>query len=309
VKRSFGSIATCALALLGIVASVQAHGGSAPEPLHILVTNDDGFASPGIQALRGALLARGYEVTVVAPLENQSGSGGSLDTDVGSFVDVIEESPGVWSVASTPGDSVRAALGAVLADDPPDLVISGLNFGQNLAQPGSNSSGTVGAALTALYAGLPAIAASVGIDLSEANETPLPFPSTFAAFGPAADFVARAVERLQKSSVGGRILPPRTLLNINFPVPYGEIRGVRPTRLATEGDLDFVWEDVLDVIPSGGGPVLISVALPQGPDPVPHNDADAYREGFVSITPMDGDMTAGPLARWSLAVRLAGLQP
>lgn len=42
---------------------------------------------------------------------------------------------------------------------------------------------------------------------------------------------------------------------------------------------------------------------------VPHNDADAYREGFVSITPMDGDMTAGPLARWSLSVRLAGLQP
>ncbi len=165
--------------------------------IEILLTNDDGWDAPGISAAKGALEAAGHTVTVVAPLNNQSGVGGGLNTGVGSFVNVIEEAASVWSVDSTPADSVRAGLGAVLASNPPDLVISGANFGQNISRQGVNASGTVGAALQAMQSGVPAIAISVGLDLSESSIEPIPFPSTFSAFGPSAAFLARLVATLE----------------------------------------------------------------------------------------------------------------
>jgi 5'-nucleotidase len=293
------------LVLLGLLLALPA---LAHKPLEILLTNDDGYNAPGIQALRGALLAAGHHVTVVAPLTNQSGVGGALDTNVGTFVNVKEESPGVWSVASTPGDSVRAGLGAVLAGHPPDLIVSGCNFGQNLGQPTSVSSGTVGAALQALYSGVPAVACSVSLDLSEAGATPIPFPSTFAAFAPASAFMVGLIDRLEDTSIAG-LLPPRTALNVNFPVPYGQIQGVRVTRLALASDIDFVWQDVQNVIPSGGGGVLINIAINTAPDPFPDADVDAVRQKQISITPINGDMTSSVVLRSFLSFRLHGLVP
>jgi len=278
-------------------------------PLHILLTNDDGYDSPGIQAMGAALEAAGHRVTIVARLTEQSGKGGSLNTNVGSFVDVIEQSPGVWSVDSTPTDAVRAALGAVLVDDPPDLLVSGSNFGQNLGQTGSTASGTVNAALQGLFSGLPAIAVSVGIDIREARDTPIPFPSTFAAFEPAGEFTVRLIERLQRSAPRGELLPDRTMLNVNIPVPYEAIRGVQFVRLASRSSLEFVWQDVRGVIPSGGGPVLINIDFATEPDPVPRNDTDAFREGFITVTAMDGDMTAGLLRQILTQLRLHDIAP
>ncbi|MDX1650147.1 MAG: 5'/3'-nucleotidase SurE [Myxococcota bacterium] len=311
-----------ALALLLVAAPGTAAGPAEPagpldpEPLRILLTNDDGVDAPGLDALRAALRAAGHEVVVVAPRRNQSGRGRALSTDVGGFVDVIEQRPGVWAVESTPADAVRAALGAVMADAPPDLVVSGLNFGENLARTGSVASGTVGAALHAAFEGVPAVAASVGLDLAEARARPR-FASTRDAFGPAAAFVTRLVARLREGAGAGPLLPEGVMLNVNVPVPYASIEGVEVTRLGRRGRFAFAWRDPRGVVAQGGGGLQIALepTLVAGPgaapdwDPLPGSDVGAFLAGRISVTPLDGDMTAGAALREVMAVRLGGLRP
>jgi len=261
-------------------------------PLNILITNDDGYNAPGLQYLRGALMAAGHHVTVVAPLENRSGSGGSSVAE--DFIEVMEQEPGVWSVDGTPVDSVVAGLDIVLADNPPDLIISGLNFGQNLGRIAAYGSGTIGAALTGLTRSVPSIAASVGINLEEMYDTPIPFPSTFSSFEPAAEYMVKLVSRLDNGRKPGEpLLPVDIVLNIVFPVPYSDTLGQKFTRIGNKslGNLKFI--DTYDVVSSGGGMVEVSFDLHYPPDPVPNADTDAYWDGYISITIMDGDMTAG----------------
>lgn len=316
---TLGRLLLAALALAAAAAPAPgraADDGGARAPLRILLTDDDGVDAPGLRALRAALGRAGHDVVVVAPHRNQSGRGSALSTDVGGFVDAIEQRPGVWAVESTPTDAVRAALGAVMADAPPDLVVSGLNFGENLARTGSVASGTVGAALHAAFEGVPAIAASVGLDLTEARAEPR-FASTTAAFEPAAAFVARLVARLREGAAGDRLLPDGVMLNVNVPVPYGAIRGVEVTRLARRGRFAFVWRDPRGVVPRGGGGLRIALepTLTPGDGPVPGwsplpgSDLEAFLAGRISITPLDGDMSAGPALREVMAVRLGGLRP
>jgi 5'/3'-nucleotidase SurE len=165
----------------------------------------------------------------------------------------------------------------------------------------------VGAALQAGLEGVPAIAASVGVDLAEARSAPR-FPSTLEAFAPAADFVARLVARLQEGAGQGRLLPEGLVLNVNVPVPYARVRGVEITRLAARGRLDFVWRDARGVVARGGGPMQIAL-VPEKAEPAPGTDAAAFRAGRISITPLDADMTAGPAPAALLEVRLGGLVP
>lgn len=285
--------------------SVSAQGGS----LRILLTNDDGYQAPGIQTLFAVLNSAGHQVIMVAPLENQSGVGGASYADPGEFVNVIQQAPGVWSVDCTPSDCVRVGLDLFFTNNPPDLIISGLNFGQNLAQPASSGSGTMGAALVGVYKNIPTIATSVGIRLEEINSTPIPFPSTFAAFLPAADFIVRLIEQLQEKAHDGAVLPPRVMLNVCFPVPYDQINGVKITELGQLSQVDLVFQDIFGVIPNGGGPVLVYYTLVPGPDPVINSDINAFDEGFISITIMDGDMTAGTPTFNRLKHRLFGLHP
>jgi 5'/3'-nucleotidase SurE len=283
-----------------------AQASDTPEPLNILLCNDDGFDSLGIQMMRAALLEAGHQVLVVAPKENQSGKGASVkDAD---WVEVLEQSPGVWSVDNTPVTAVRVGLNLLMANNPPDLIISGLNFGQNLGQIGSVSSGTVCAALMGLYKNVPAIACSVGINISEYNATPYPFISTIMAFEPAAAFMVRLVEQLQATSDGGKMLPDRTMLNICFPVPYPDINGVKITRLGeyTFGDAQFY--DLHNVIPNGGGLVMVYPTFFQTPDPVFNSDFNAHEAGFISISILDGDMTAATPRFNSLKHRLFHLR-
>jgi len=279
--------------------------------LDILVTNDDGIASNGLQTLAAVLAAAGHDVTVVAPAEQQSGKGGSINTGVFTtdFIAIVHVAPNQWAVAGSPSDAVNAAFNIIMKDSPPDLVVSGLNEGQNLGQITSNTSGTIGAALrSALGFGVPAIAGSVGILLAEAQLDPA-FPSTEAAYLPAAQFIADVIAALEDDDRGG-LMPRHTrLLNINFPVPHTDWQGVAITHLGAESDLELPFFDVtqgfppffpaLPVAPSCdatpvGGYCLASVGLafPTGPDPVRNADTDAHRADLISVTAMDGDMTA-----------------
>jgi len=298
----------------GLAASTaSAEHNSCSGTLKIMLTNDDGFDSPGITAMQAALVAAGHEVTIVAPLEQQSGKGGSISTDVGGFIDIaLESAPGdpvVWSVASTPSDATRMGLSVILADDPPDLVVSGSNFGQNLGQGGTRGSGTLGAALAAAAFGehgIPAIAMSVGIDFAEAGTG---FPSTFAAFGPAGEFTADVIEELQQNGCrNGQLLPRRHSLNINFPVPFEGQQGVKVDRqLGETADLDLVFQDVQGAVAAGGGGVLLNVDFPDEPDAQRRSDTVAFKDGFVTIATMDGDMSARRFQQNQVARRLRDL--
>lgn len=309
-----------AVALLGLLP------GSA-SALDILLTNDDGVDSPGLAALRAALSAAGHSVTVVAPAEQQSGTGGSINTGVfdftpgGGTMTLVNRGGGVWSLTGSPADCVKAGLDVVLAGSPPDLVVSGLNEGQNIGKPGTNSSGTEGAALQAVFRGIPSIAGSVGLDVSESPD----FPSTVAAYAPASAFIVNVIAALE-AEPGDQLLPKRVnMLNINFPVPYEEIGGVAVTRLADGSDLELPLFDPSQGFPAFGIPPLPfppCASTPPGgfcfatvglgfspPDAEPNNDQDAFRAGFISITPIDGNMFAGNKAEADTEDVLGGLAP
>jgi 5'/3'-nucleotidase SurE len=326
------SIRVCALLAGLLLAPV-----SAPA-LDILLGNDDGQAAPGIQALRAALCAAGHHVTLVAPASDQSGRGGSINTGVASsssamaLTRVASDACGVqYSLASptvagtyggTPVDAIKAGLDIVLWEDP-ELIVSGLNQGQNLSQEGSNTSGTIGAALAGAFHGIPAIAGSVGVNFAESSTG---FPSTSAAYAPASDFIVRLIDRLEHGP--GPLLPKGVrVLNVNFPVPYGSIVGVALTQLGAASDLQLPLFDRNVGFPGLGLPgnpgvlncgalsdgqacsVGVGVEFPPGPDPVKFADVDAHRANKISITPLDADMTSNALSGLALAFRIHGLQP
>jgi 5'-nucleotidase len=305
--------------------------------LDILLSNDDGQAAPGIQALRAALCAAGHHVTLVAPATDQSGRGGSINTGALSSASAMaltrvstDACGAQYSLAApttagryggTPVDSVKTGLDVVMAGNPPDLVVSGLNFGQNMSKEGSNTSGTVGAALAGAFAGIPAIAGSVGVNFAE-NPT---FPSTIGAFAPASAFIVNLIAALE-AQPGAALLPKQvTVLNVNFPVPYSSITGVAVTKLGDHSDLALpLFDRNLGFPPVPGNPGLLNCAsltdgqacsigvgilFPPGPDPVKNADTDAYRAGKISITPMDGDMTTGGPGFTATQSILGGLTP
>jgi 5'/3'-nucleotidase SurE len=296
---------------------------AAPVPagaLDVVLTNDDGQGAPGIQALRAALCAAGHQVTLVAPATAQSGRGGSINTGalssssamaltrVGSDGCGVQYSLAAPTVAGryggTPVDSLKAGLDVVLGGVKPELIVSGLNQGQNLAKPASNGSGTIGAALAGVFNGIPAIAGSVGILIAE-NPT---YPSTNAAYAPASAFIVRLIAALE-AHPGEELLPSNVkMLNVNFPVPYDAITGVAFTKLGDHSDLELpLFDRNVGFGPVPGIPALpncgtlldgqacsvgVGVIFPPGPDPVKDADTDAFHANQISVTPMDGDMTA-----------------
>ena len=187
-------------------------GAAQTRSLHILLTNDDGYDSLGVKAVADVLQAAGHRLTIVAPLGQRSGSG--MKITLGELA-VVEQAPGVWSVDASPADAVSIALNHIMKEERPDLIVSGANFGQNL---GANVmiSGTVGAAMMGVVEGIPAIAVSVGLNLSEAKAEPHHFPSTIAAFPAAARLTLAAVNALA-ARTGDALLPAGHMLNINYP--------------------------------------------------------------------------------------------
>ena len=140
------------------------HHGRAPEPIRILVTNDDGYGADGIDAVvEGLRTIQNVEVTVVAPLANQSGTGGTTTAGALTATDVTTKSGyKAKAVAGFPADTIIWAIDQKGIDFMPDLVISGINAGQNMG-PVVDLSGTVGAARAAVARGIPALAASQGL--------------------------------------------------------------------------------------------------------------------------------------------------
>lgn len=170
VTRRFNSL------LLSFFVAAGASAAAAPASangLNVLLTNDDGYDSDGIETMRAALLAAGHTVYLSAPATEQSGKSGSITADFGAIIGYTDHSDAdgsVWAVEGTPADSVSAGLfGLTPAALPPgeeiEIVVSGVNDGENISRF-SNASGTVGAAMWALRRGIPSIAVSAGQDIT-----------------------------------------------------------------------------------------------------------------------------------------------
>jgi 5'-nucleotidase len=203
--------------------STTAAGAAADgEALQIVVTNDDGFAADGIDTLVSALTAvDGVEVTVVAPATDMTGQGGNTtDGPLTATEGTTKGGYAATAVQGFPADTVRYAVEDLALE--PDLVISGINNGQNLG-PVVDVSGTVGAARAAVREGIPALAVSQGLG----------DPPDYAA---AAELVVAWLEQNREALVAGE-LPADVVINLNVPsCTGGELRGTLDVTSATTGD-------------------------------------------------------------------------
>jgi 5'-nucleotidase len=250
--------------------------------LHILLTNDDGHDAPGIQTMHRVLESSGYRVSMVAPSQEQSAT--SMSTTTRRNIPLEEMGGNRWHLDAQPADTVLVALRHLLQDDPPDLVLSGINFGPNLGI-GLHASGTIGAAVMALLNGYPAIAVSAGMLFEEARESPPVFPSTHEVLEPAAEFTCRVIESLRESAESDReLMPHGLLLNINYPpLPAERIRGVLYPEVSMGHLIELGYyrcDETGHVVPRYHANVD-----PQRPDRE-EGDVRAHLEGYITVSPV-----------------------
>ena len=233
--------------------------------MRILVSNDDGYFSPGI-ALLAERLARFGEVTVVAPERDRSGASNSLTLD--RPLSVRRAANGFRYVNGTPTDCVHLALTG-LVDPLPDLVVSGINVGANMGDD-TIYSGTVAAATEGYLFGIPSLALSLA---SKAG----------AHFETAAAVAVQMVERFARAPFA-----PPVLLNINVPdIPLAALGGVEATRLGRRHKAEAV---VQMRTPRGETAYWIGAAG-DAQDAGPGTDFHAVGCGKVSVTALQVDLT------------------
>lgn len=238
----------------------------------VLLTNDDGIFAPGINALRRHMeRIEGLEVWAVAPDRERSASGHALTMHRPLFP-VKVEIPGAqcpcYSVTGTPADSAKFAIEELLPRRP-DLVISGINRGSNLGTD-ILYSGTVAAAFEGPILGIPAIA--VSYDSYESEDYEL-----------SAAFTAKLALKVLKEG-----LPKGTLLNVNVPaLPREQIKGVRITRMGERLYKD-AWDRRVD--PRGRVYYWLAGTLMESENDK-DSDVTAVEEGYISVTPIQLDLT------------------
>ncbi|MFF4099621.1 5'/3'-nucleotidase SurE [Streptomyces sp. NPDC001903] len=266
-------------------------------PLRILLTNDDGYNAPGIRKAFERLTAAGYDVTIVAPLTNQSGTGTKMMS--APSITVKHPEPKVWAVDGTPGDSVLFGLSEVFEGHAPDLVVSGTNFGPNVAGLATHS-GTVGGAVAALENGVPAIALSTG-GLAVPDPT-----ATVNAMGPTMDFAVKLIDRLRTRAKSGPLLPKGVGLNVNHPVVGADGKGTAAGVAATFQDPQAPLQP--DFTDSGDGTWKVDVQF--RPQPAAKGgDVEAVSAGKIAVSPMNADWNAGPAESAVAAALIAGVRP
>src|SRR5205809_7101783 len=230
----------------------------------ILLTNDDGIHSDGLQTLERTLREVG-DVYVIAPAAEMSGASHSLTLSRPLRIRQIDERH--WTVDGTPTDCVTLALHKILNEEElPHLCVSGINHGGNLGDDATYS-GTVAGALEATILGVPGIA--VSLVAREHFE-----------FAEAAHFGLLAVRKILSEG-----LPEGTLLNIN--VPPGEIKGVKVTRQGIKNARPVITEH----IDPRGKPYFWIGEEYFNVNSVEGTDYHAVKAGYVSVTPIRSDMT------------------
>jgi len=239
-----------------------------PRRLRILLTNDDGIRSPGLQALR-VRLSDIAEVSVVAPDVERSGSSHAVTLGQPLHAEEVSHRGELLglSLSGTPVDCVKYALCEHL-EQRPDLVVSGINLGAN-AGISAFYSGTVAAAMEAAFFGIPAIAVSTDMNGGPVDCLPL------------AEITKGIVQRLRALLTTGQ----RVVLNVNFPaLPPATFKGLKITRQGLAA-----FQDRFERRSGEKGVYLAGV-------PADHGDAlnidvNALKAGYISVTPLRQDLT------------------
>ena len=269
LRWTIGLITTLMLVLAAVPLAAR-------EPLHVLVANDDGIDAPGLASMVAVLAADpGYRVTVVAPKHQQSVTGHGLVTRRDVEVRMHEPVAGstAWAVDGTPATVARIALTALLAEDTPDIVVSGINRGENDGL-GAWTSGTVAVAREAAYAGIPAVAVSLQLDWEAPNPD----------FAAAARWAKPVIDVVAEEG-----LPADVYLNLNVPLDTAAARGYRVAAMALDRSQESRYvlvredEDGTRWFDSRWSPPRVTE---------PGGDSHALNAGWVTIVPLGLDQTA-----------------
>jgi 5'-nucleotidase len=311
---------TAALAVAGLGLSMQANA------LNILLTNDDGCRAPGIDAMYRALTAAGHTVTLVGPLNDSSGISAASVVVPGQALAVTELAPGRFCVGppegytppsgktsaiGTPVDAVNVGLDVLLKDTPPDLVVSGINFGENVG-PLTQMSGTLNAAIRAMFKGVPAVAVSTAIDMDLImRDQQAGYRKTLGAMDDTAKFAVKVIEQAHQSCAKNHCklnvlgLPGTNGLNLNYPaLPANQVKGVSFAPIGNWDRVNFTSQRGAD------GTVHVNLVAPPKPTAI-QQQADAYQlwQGHAVITVIAGNMSAPPAVQDQAKKMLKSVKP
>ncbi|MBC7473205.1 MAG: 5'/3'-nucleotidase SurE [Candidatus Sericytochromatia bacterium] len=254
--------------------------------MRILVSNDDGIFAPGIKIL-AEKLATEHEVYVIAPDRERSANGHALTLNKPLRAEEVNIFDGVkfaCHVNGTPADCVKLAIGAIL-EEMPDMVISGINRGQNMGTD-IMYSGTVSAAMEGTILGIPSIALSLASFSDVHYET-------------GAEFALKLANELATKE-----LPSKTLLNVNIPaIPADQVKGVKITKLGVHKYTD-IFEKRTDL--RGKHYYWFAGESLEYQD---EEDTDivAVKKGYISVTPIHYDLTnyefLNDLKNWDVNIK------
>ncbi len=241
--------------------------------MRILLTNDDGVNAPGLKSLEKIARTLSDDIWIVAPAEENSGAGHSLT--LSRPVRIRHHGDKHYSVAGTPTDSVMLALGVIMKDAKPDLILSGVNRGANLGDDVTYS-GTVSAAMEGVLAGVRSIALSQ-VYSKEGMGDAVPF-ATAEAWG---ERVLRPILAMP--------FEPRVVVNINFPARAAD--GVQGIKVVRQGFHDYSRGSIVKgTDPRGYDYYWFGL---HGAEQTPGHDTDleAVGDGFIAVTPLQLDLT------------------
>jgi len=234
--------------------------------LRILMVNDDGISAPGIRKLQQALQAAGHQTIIVAPDSERSAASHSIT--LRRDIQARQIAPNEWAISGTPVDCVVIALQKIVKE-PVDLVVSGINAGQNMGEDVLYS-GTVSAAVEAAMFGHKAIALSINAYRDQIFETGTRWFVKMLECG---------IDKLVKDF---------EVLNVNFPnIPYEEVKGIRLTRTGHRKYYNFI--SVVEEHENGFS-YRIGGDAPQW-DFESGTDSEAVSEKYISITPLGFELT------------------
>lgn len=248
---------------------------SKKKKIKILISNDDGIESLGLQALANELKKIG-EVVVVAPEREQSTMGHALTLHkpVRLYKIKMEKGMRQFALSGTPADCVYVGIRYVLKS-PPDIIVSGINRGVNLGND-MFYSGTIAAAREGTVLNIPAIATSMDYTFE-------PGKTHNSYFEDAAKYTSKLVKEVLKKG-----LPHHNLLNVNYPnLPLKKVKGVKITKQGIRMYTDLV-EEKLD---NRKKPYLWLGGEYKGFEPIPESDCVAMDKKFISIMPCRLDLT------------------
>jgi 5'-nucleotidase len=254
--------------------------------MRILITNDDGIEAPGLDVLHQIASELSDDVWTVAPETDQSGAAHSLTLHEPLRLRKLGERS--YAVKGTPTDCVIMCVRHILHDQKPDLVLSGVNAGQNIADDVTYS-GTIAGAIEGTLLGIPSVALSQGVNYEARHEI---------RWQTAMHHGAGVIRRLLDAA-----WPEGVMLNLNFPdCEPGDVRGIQVT---TQGKRDQDYLRIVDRTDARGNPYYWLGFNRQLSEPEKGTDLWALREKYISVTPLQLNLTHAETCH-KLMVELGG---